>query len=220
MNHKTTGEISEANIIAALITKDWTVSTTFCDNKRYDLVAESPNAPGKLLRVQCKTGRLKNGVIDFQCVSQARNYKRDYHGQIDLFAVFCPETFRVYLVPIESCGVTHVLLRVDYPKNGQITGIQWASERILGDVPADHFMPSRDAPPILDFSRTQTPNVHAARERNRKIHLSPEELQCKVWEKPLQQVAKDLGVSDVALKKACTRVGVETPKQGYWLSSK
>lgn len=139
MNHKAVGNISEANIIAALVSEDYTISLTFGDNKRYDLIAESPNEQGKLLRVQCKTGRLKNGVIDFQCSSSSKDSKRDYHGQIDMFAVFCPETIRVYLIPIDKCGKSHMSIRVNRPKNGQITGILWAADFVLGDVPECHW---------------------------------------------------------------------------------
>ena len=38
-----------------------------------------------------------------------------------------------------------------------------------------------------------------------------------VWEKPLSHAAKDIGVSDVGLKKHCTKLGIELPRQGYWL---
>lgn len=38
-----------------------------------------------------------------------------------------------------------------------------------------------------------------------------------VWEKPLIRAAKDIGVSDVALKKRCVKLGIELPRQGHWL---
>ncbi len=38
-----------------------------------------------------------------------------------------------------------------------------------------------------------------------------------VWEKPMVHAAKDLGVSDVALKKHCVMLGIELPPRGYWL---
>ncbi|MDK1389974.1 hypothetical protein QN224_32130 [Sinorhizobium sp. 8-89] len=46
--------------------------------------------------------------------------------------------------------------------------------------------------------------------------LSREELFALVWEKPTQQVAKDLGVSDVAVGKLCARLQVPKPPRGYW----
>jgi hypothetical protein len=46
--------------------------------------------------------------------------------------------------------------------------------------------------------------------------LSREELFALVWEKPTREVAKDLGVSDVAIGKLCTRLQVPKPPRGYW----
>lgn len=37
-----------------------------------------------------------------------------------------------------------------------------------------------------------------------------------VWEKPTVQVAKDIGVSDVAVAKACKRHQIPKPPLGYW----
>ena len=38
-----------------------------------------------------------------------------------------------------------------------------------------------------------------------------------VWQKPLIHAAKDLGVSDVALKKHCVKAGIELPPRGHWI---
>lgn len=51
----------------------------------------------------------------------------------------------------------------------------------------------------------------------RRITLNSEELESCIWSKPIQEVAKDLGVSDVAVHKACKRLGIKKPPQGYWL---
>jgi hypothetical protein len=37
-----------------------------------------------------------------------------------------------------------------------------------------------------------------------------------VWSRPLTSVAEDFGISDVALKKICTKHRVPTPPRGYW----
>src|SRR5262245_33809750 len=44
-----------------------------------------------------------------------------------------------------------------------------------------------------------------------------DELYAQVWAKTIRDVAKDYGVSDVALKKICRKLNVPTPPQGYWL---
>lgn len=38
-----------------------------------------------------------------------------------------------------------------------------------------------------------------------------------VWDKPLIHAAKDIGVSDVALKKHCVKLGIELPPRGHWI---
>jgi hypothetical protein len=38
-----------------------------------------------------------------------------------------------------------------------------------------------------------------------------------VWQKPLIHAAADIGVSDVALKKHCLKLGIELPTPGHWL---
>lgn len=47
-------------------------------------------------------------------------------------------------------------------------------------------------------------------------HITREELFALIWEKPTQEVAKDFGVSDVAIAKLCTRLQVPKPPRGYW----
>ena len=36
------------------------------------------------------------------------------------------------------------------------------------------------------------------------------------WQKPIRETAKELGISDVALKKRFTKLGIPTPGVGYW----
>ncbi len=45
---------------------------------------------------------------------------------------------------------------------------------------------------------------------------SREELFALVWERPATEVARELGISDVALGKLCRRLQVLKPPRGYW----
>ena len=38
-----------------------------------------------------------------------------------------------------------------------------------------------------------------------------------VWQKPLIHAAREIGVSDVALRKRCLKLGINLPRQGHWL---
>jgi hypothetical protein len=54
--------------------------------------------------------------------------RRGYSGEIDEFAVYCPELGSVYLVPIEDVGTQMaVMLRVDPPRNNQYKRIRLAA---------------------------------------------------------------------------------------------
>lgn len=68
------------------------------------------------IRIQCKSGRYKNGCIKFDTKSNGWSQnKRDYTGDIDYFAVWSKELEQSYLIPIEECGKTSKSLRVDEP---------------------------------------------------------------------------------------------------------
>lgn len=46
--------------------------------------------------------------------------------------------------------------------------------------------------------------------------ISNEQLQALVWSKPMLQISKEMGVSDVAIRKRCRKVGIKTPPPGFW----
>jgi hypothetical protein len=48
------------------------------------------------------------------------------------------------------------------------------------------------------------------------MDISREDLYLRVWATPMRTLAKEFGVSDVALSKACRRNAVPTPPPGYW----
>lgn len=48
------------------------------------------------------------------------------------------------------------------------------------------------------------------------IRFSIAELFDKVWQKPALQLAQEIGVSDVALGKACRKAGIPLPGRGHW----
>lgn len=52
----------------------------------------------------------------------------------------------------------------------------------------------------------------------KQIEFTREELYRMVWERPVLVVAKDIGVSDVAVAKACRKAGIPLPSRGHWAS--
>jgi hypothetical protein len=46
--------------------------------------------------------------------------------------------------------------------------------------------------------------------------LNRKELYDLVWSEPMKTLSARFGISDVALKKACARIGIPTPERRYW----
>jgi hypothetical protein len=95
MQTREKGNLTEAKILAALVAAGYLVSVPFGEGHKYDfIIDDSVN----LRRVQCKTGRVKKGVLLFNSYSQSGNgaTKQGYYGLADLFAVLNPESGEVY----------------------------------------------------------------------------------------------------------------------------
>ena len=127
------GERSEAIIFAELVKRGHRVLIPYGTNHRYDLVID---VGGRFLRAQCKTGRLRKGVILFATSSTRANTKCAYQTpydaeQIDLFLIYCPDTDRVYAVDIGEAASFASGLRVDPTANGQAKRIRWAADHEL-----------------------------------------------------------------------------------------
>jgi hypothetical protein len=127
------GERSEAIIFAELVKRGHRVLIPYGNNHRYDIVI---NVGGRFLRAQCKTGRLRDGVIHFNTVSTRINTVRTFitpydADQIDLFLIYCPDTDRVYAVDVGEATSSHGGLRIDPTANGQAKRIRWAADHEL-----------------------------------------------------------------------------------------
>lgn len=141
MEHpKSVGDRTTLAVMLALSTLGYGVSVPFGENTRYDLVIESD---GVIQRVQCKTGRLRDGVIVFRTASSYAHHptpkprQRHYRGQVDAFAVYCRETGGVYLIPIDQLPTDAASLRVDPPRNGQRKHIREAATHEIATIRID-----------------------------------------------------------------------------------
>jgi PD-(D/E)XK endonuclease len=124
----------------ALNEAGFAVSIPFGENVRYDLIIDDGC---RLARVQCKTGRLRQGAVLFNVCScyghhlRPTETRRDYRGQVDYFVVYCSETSGVYLVPIEDLTMSNqASLRIEPPRNGQRLRIRNACDYEIGLVSA------------------------------------------------------------------------------------
>jgi hypothetical protein len=94
--------------------------------ERYDLVLRRD---GAWQRVQIKTGRFRSGAVQYNACSNAEGVGKpvSYHGHADALGIYSPDLDRCYLIPIEECGRSEGRLRVDPPRNNQVSGVRWAS---------------------------------------------------------------------------------------------
>jgi hypothetical protein len=139
MEHpKAIGDRTTLAVMLALQSCGYSVLVPFGENTRYDLVIENGD---ELARVQCKTGRLRKGAVIFRLCStyghhpNPKEVRRDYIGQVDYFAVHCPETAGIYLIPIsELTNRNSAALRVDPPRNSQRRYIREAAQYEIARV--------------------------------------------------------------------------------------
>lgn len=120
---------TEAAILAELARRGYQVLVPWGVNQRYDLVLDMDS---KFLRAQCKTGRLRNGVVIYSTrstrVNTRKTFSRDYVGEVELFLIYCPDTDRIYAVPVDEAPAGYGHLRVDPTRNGQESLIRWARD--------------------------------------------------------------------------------------------
>jgi prevent-host-death family protein len=132
------GNVAELAIATEAARLGLSVLKPLTEHERYDLALA---VDGRLLRVQCKWGALRDGVIAVRVSSSyhspTRGYvKTTYDGsEIDAIGVYCGDLDRCYLLPVDLvAGRGMVHLRVERAKNNQRAALNWAADYELGAV--------------------------------------------------------------------------------------
>ena len=139
MQHpKQKGDRTTLAVMTALHSAGFGVLVPFGENNRYDLAIDDGS---RLARVQCKTGRLRNGAVWFATCSSYAHHRsrgaptRTYVGEVEFFAVHSAETGGVYLVPIQHVHTRRTCaLRVTPARNAQRKRIRLARDYKIGTV--------------------------------------------------------------------------------------
>lgn len=120
------GNLSESKVLTGYIKAGFIVSVPFGGGAPYDLIVDTG---AKLLRVQVKTGRLRNGCVIFarQRFSGHQKGRRYDLKEFDVFAVYCPDNESIYAIDFDE-SLSEGRLRCDRTKNNQQQKIRWASE--------------------------------------------------------------------------------------------
>ena len=141
-NPSAKGARSEAAILHALVASGRTVLMPWGGSQRYDFVIDEGD--GLFTRVQCKTGVFRDRAVYFRTASADRRRPMgdSYIGQIDAFAVHCPELKASFLVPIDAVSATQrAALRVRAAISNQASGIRWAAHYVLDPGTVVFFTP-------------------------------------------------------------------------------
>jgi prevent-host-death family protein len=126
------GNVAELAIAAEAAKLGLPVFAPLTEHGRYDLVLEVGD---DLLRVQCKWGCCDGKTISVQLVSSYHSPTRGYvtrtysADEVDAIAIYCEQTKRCYLLPIELvAGMRHLTLRLAPPRNNQRAALNLAAE--------------------------------------------------------------------------------------------
>lgn len=123
------GNSSEAIVLAAYTRAGFLVSLPFGGGSAYDLIVDTGI---RLLKVQVKTGWRRTGCLLYKGRRRIRDSKqngmRRYRSdEVDIFAVYDPETDNLYAVP-PTAMATQGCLRLEPVLNGQQKLIRWAAD--------------------------------------------------------------------------------------------
>ena len=121
------GNSSEAVVLTAYAQAGFLVSLPFGGGASYDFVVDSG---ARLLKIQVKTGKLEAGCVIYNARRHAGSkydaFRRYEDGEVDVFAVWCPDTRQLYAVPAAHSSGVEGRLRLAETKNRQAKKIKWA----------------------------------------------------------------------------------------------
>ena len=127
------GLVGQTIILAKLVELGKEVLLPWGDHRRYDIAYYEPGdafKAARLVRIQCKVGWFYDDEagIEFSTMSVLvkpgkGHVRRGYRGEIEYFAVYCPDNGKIYLVPVDNVpDGSKAKLRLKRTKNNQQQG--------------------------------------------------------------------------------------------------
>jgi PD-(D/E)XK nuclease superfamily protein len=121
------GNAAEAAVLQLLTGAGVHVLVPFGDGLPFDLAGVLPD--GSMLRLQVKSGRVRNGCVEFNSCSTDHGHGRQhYRGRADLIAVYVPSLARTFMVPVNDCPSFRGYLRLTSPRNNQRRRVRLAED--------------------------------------------------------------------------------------------
>jgi len=115
LHKKQLGSIGEMLVAANLMAHGYSVFTELGDLSRTDLIAIIDNVP---IRIQVKTRRIRNDVVEMELKKSGPNYKYKYMStDVDVFALYVPG-YGIGYFSSEFCNTNKASLtvRINPPK--------------------------------------------------------------------------------------------------------
>lgn len=90
------------------------------------------------------------------------------------------------------------------------------TDELLNKIEPEHAVASKE------ISLTELLSAHVEKwlSKEKPSTITTDTLEHMVWSQPMTTVASQLGISDVAVRKRCLKLGVPTPPRGYWTKFK
>jgi hypothetical protein len=120
---------AETEVLPALTRVGVSVAVPWGDGHAYDLLADLGD---RIVRVQVKSGRLRDGVVRFNGWSTDHGAgRRSYAGPAGVLAVHCRELDEVYVLDVDGLPQQASFLRVAPAKYDQRSGVRLAADATL-----------------------------------------------------------------------------------------
>lgn len=213
-NHHTKlkGDIGLTATIYDLTKRGYFVFTSISENCNYDLIAEYE---GILYKIQAKYRGSNNQTIN------KTTHWSDKHGShtkiytdnaFDFFAVYLADIQKVVYIPFKE-NLDSFNIRTELPNT--FTPFYWWEDflELKKELPNKRTLHEFNITVTKRISWNKGKDNYKAR---KVVRPSKGELEKLVWSLPTEQLAKQLGVSGVAISKWCKKYNITKPPRGYW----
>ena len=139
VNQSQRGMLAETAVLNRFVELGYEVLIPWGGYYAYDLAYVKPgrsdvlsSKPPELIRVQVKLARMSTdgSYVEFHTSTKTRARKRmSYEGKVEMFAVYCVETGRVYAVWVDQAPKMKMILRLAKVQVGEERKyIKWAKD--------------------------------------------------------------------------------------------
>lgn len=210
---KNLGDTAAMKVAADLTEKGYDIFIPYCcEHLRFDMIAHKE---GKMYKIQAKHsshGSISKGT---SWNDKNGNHKRFYvEGDFDYYGIYLPDKKVCVYPSITYAGRS---IKTELPITVNDSGYLWWEDFLeFTDNAKPRFEYDVKRHIEMSLERSARQKGIDRLEARKVIWPTKEELEKLVWEKPTSQLAIELGISDVAIRKWCNKYKINKPGVGYW----